>query len=139
MKHTETIHQTPEEIGLRYQTICSLARRAKYKLIEKDSHYCHFVFQGVRVESIRDEKGYIVCLCKGGVAKETNKIENYNSSVFYITDGNKEIIYDLNKFSAFSREFAKYFNANQNWIAKDRDYYELTHMKELEEENYEFK
>lgn len=99
-----------------YQTIYSLARRARYKFISDEHTYFHFVFQGVRVEAIKDDgENTIICLCKGGCPKGTNKLDTYNDKIFYITDGNCEIVYDCNLYKKFMDMFGKYIRAHMKW------------------------
>jgi hypothetical protein len=102
---------------LRYDIVYALSRRARYKLIDSDINYCHFVFQGVRVESIKDETGnYIVCCCKGGSTKKTNKPDTYTDKIFYIADNNTEVVYDKNIYNNFILSFLDYVDAHKNWI-----------------------
>ena len=72
---------------INYDVIYELSRRAKYKSISEDKNFCYFVFQGVRVEAVRDASGYyMICCCKGGVAKKTNRTDTYNDKIFCMAD-----------------------------------------------------
>ena len=102
---------------LKYEVIYALSRRARYKFISEDKNYCYFVFQGVRVEAIKDESGYyIVCCCKGGASKITNKANTFGDRILYIADDNLEMVYDKDIYNSFINSILSYIEAHKNWF-----------------------
>lgn len=99
-----------------YNNIIELAKRARYKNISPD--YCHFVFQGYRIEAIVDKDNYIICVCKGGSPKKTNDIHNFNNQIIFIRDKSEQIIYNQVFLSHLSEELYKYIRRNKHWFIK---------------------
>ena len=100
-----------------YDVIYELSRRAKYKNISEDKNFCYFVFQGVRVEAVRDISGYyMICCCKGGVAKKTNRTDTYNDKIFCIADNNTKVVYNQKNYDSFMSSILDYIKAHQNWF-----------------------
>ena len=102
---------------INYDVIYELSRRAKYKRRSEDKNFCYFVFQGVRVEAVRDASGYyMICCCKGGVAKKTNRTDTYNDKIFCMADNNTKIVYNKNTYDNFMKSILDYIEAHPNWF-----------------------
>ena len=95
---------------LTFTAIKNIAKREKYREIQDD--YCHFVFQGYRVEAIRK----IVCIVKGKSPKKTNDNSLYNDRIIYITDGQEEIVYDDILYKQFVEQFTNYLRKHRKYI-----------------------
>ena len=86
--------------------VYQLARRARYKFIEPT--YCHFVFQGFRIEALQEKDNYIVCICKGGARRKTNDNHNFNDMVVYIKDKKDSYVYNNKLYARLNDELGKY-------------------------------
>lgn len=104
-----------------YETVRVLSKRARFKEYIKDarSEYCHFVLQNYRIEAIRDDNGYIVCVCKGGMKKHTNNRKLYNRNTVYIKDSCDEYISDMSEYSKFKNIITAYIKKHYKWFQKD--------------------
>ena len=107
-----------------YDMINTLARRARYKNIEETSNikYCHFVFQGFRIEALEetDNHYHIICICKGGSPKSTNSLENYNNQIIYMRDNLSERIFNNDKYGKFMKSLQSYTRNHSKWFTKDK-------------------
>lgn len=92
----------------------------RYKTIK--DNYCHFVFQGFRVESVRDGEETITCIAKIGSPRLSNNTYCFKD-IIYITDLNNEVVYsqklyDNVKASLF--HYIKSYKKLRNIKIKDR-------------------
>lgn len=97
-----------------FKTVYHLARRARYKFIEPD--YCHFVFQGFRIEALQEKDNYIVCVCKGGAAKKTNDNHNFNDMIVCIKDKKDSFVYNDKLYKRLDDELRKYMKTHEKWF-----------------------
>lgn len=107
-----------------YDMINTLARRARYKNIEETSNikYCHFVFQGFRIEAIEetDNHYFIICICKGGSPKSTNSLGNYNNQIIYMRDNFGECVFNKDKYDNLMKSLQLYVRNHSKWFTKDK-------------------